>query len=160
MAQILQSLSYKKCSIQLSKFTTFGLFILILGTSAIMDQRACCYVVKTSKIGLCHLAPTFHKVSDTSDCQFLSFSAFVFHRFTCLAYGYKFRRNFACLLLPCFTWHMDLCTFITQELNKILSNIQWQSSSYLTHFDIHFQFKSNILHLVCKLSAFHLSEVK
>ena len=45
MAQILQSLSYKVCSIILPKFTTFGWFIPILGTSAIMDQTACCYDV-------------------------------------------------------------------------------------------------------------------
>ena len=49
MAQILQSLSYKVCSIILPKINTFGLFILILGTSAIMDQTACCYVT-TSEI--------------------------------------------------------------------------------------------------------------
>ena len=36
----------------LPKFTTFGLFILNLGTSAIMDQTACCYNVTTSEIGL------------------------------------------------------------------------------------------------------------
>ena len=52
MAQILQSLSYKVCSIILPKLTTFGLFILNLGTSAIMDQTACCYNVTTSEIGL------------------------------------------------------------------------------------------------------------
>ena len=52
LAQILQSLSYKVCSIILPKFTTFGLLIPILGTSAIMDQRACCYNVTTSEIGL------------------------------------------------------------------------------------------------------------
>ena len=44
-----QSLSYKGCSIILPKFTTFGLFILILSTSAVMDQIACCYVVTTSE---------------------------------------------------------------------------------------------------------------
>ena len=38
VAQILQSLSYKVCFIILPKFNSFGLFILILGTSAIMDQ--------------------------------------------------------------------------------------------------------------------------
>ena len=52
MAQILQSLSYKVCSVILPKFTTFGLFILNLSTSAIMDQTACCYNVRTSEIGL------------------------------------------------------------------------------------------------------------
>ena len=36
----------------LPKFTTIGLFILILDISAIMDQNACWYVLKTSKIGL------------------------------------------------------------------------------------------------------------
>ena len=40
LAQILQSLSYKVCTIILPKFNTFGLFIPILGTSAIMDQTA------------------------------------------------------------------------------------------------------------------------
>ena len=34
------------------KFNTFGLFIPILGTSAIMDQTACCYNVTTSETGL------------------------------------------------------------------------------------------------------------
>ena len=52
MVQILQSLSYKVCSIIVPKFTTFGLFILNLGTSAIMDQTTCCYNVTTSEIGL------------------------------------------------------------------------------------------------------------
>ena len=52
LAQILQSLSYKVCSIILPKFNTFGLFIRILGTSAIMDQAACCYNVTTSETGL------------------------------------------------------------------------------------------------------------
>ena len=52
LAQILQSLSYKVCSITLPKFNTFGLFIPILGTSAIMDQTACCYNVTTSETGL------------------------------------------------------------------------------------------------------------
>ena len=52
LAQILQSLSYKVCSIILPKFNTFGLFIPILGTSAIMDQTACCYNVTTSETGL------------------------------------------------------------------------------------------------------------
>ena len=52
MGQIFQGLSYKVCSIMLPKFTTFGLFILNLGTSAIMDQTACCYNVTTSEIGL------------------------------------------------------------------------------------------------------------
>ena len=52
MAQILHSLSYKVCSITLPKFNTFGLFILILGTSAIMDQTGCCYNVTTSETGL------------------------------------------------------------------------------------------------------------
>ena len=37
LAQILQSLCYKMCSITLPKFDTFGLFTPILGTSAIMD---------------------------------------------------------------------------------------------------------------------------
>ena len=49
LAQILQSLSYKVCSIILSKFTTFGLFIPVLGTSAIIDQTACCYDVTISE---------------------------------------------------------------------------------------------------------------
>ena len=48
IAQILHSRSYKECSIMLPEFITFGLFILILGTSAIMDQTACCYDVTTS----------------------------------------------------------------------------------------------------------------
>ena len=54
MAQILQSLSYKviKCSIILPEFNTFRLFILIRGTSTIMDQTACCYNVTTSEIDL------------------------------------------------------------------------------------------------------------
>ena len=52
MAQTLHSLSYKVCSITLPKFNTFGLFILILSTSAIMDQTACCYNVTTPETGL------------------------------------------------------------------------------------------------------------
>ena len=52
MTQIFQSLSYKEYPIVSSKFTTFGLFILVLGTSAIMDQPACCYAVMTSEIVL------------------------------------------------------------------------------------------------------------
>ena len=52
MARILQSLSYKVCSITLPKFNTFGLFILILGASTIMDQTACCYNVMISETGL------------------------------------------------------------------------------------------------------------
>ena len=42
MTQMLQILIYKECSLILTKFTTFRLLILILGTSAIMDQKACC----------------------------------------------------------------------------------------------------------------------
>ena len=64
LAQILQSLSYKVCSIILPKFNTFGLFIPILGTSAIMDQKACCYDATTSEIGPLHkveLGSTFCK---------------------------------------------------------------------------------------------------
>ena len=52
MAQILHSLSYRVCSITLSNFNTFGLFIMILSTSAIMDQTACYYNVTTSETGL------------------------------------------------------------------------------------------------------------
>ena len=52
LAQILQSLSSKVCSIILPKFNTSGLFIPILGTSAIMDQTACCHRVTTSETGL------------------------------------------------------------------------------------------------------------
>ena len=52
LAQILQSLSYKVCSITLPKFTTFELFTPILGTSVIMDRTACCYNVTTSEAGL------------------------------------------------------------------------------------------------------------
>ena len=51
MAQILQSVSYKVCSTVLPKFNTFGLFILIKGTSTIMDQTTCCYDVTTSETG-------------------------------------------------------------------------------------------------------------
>ena len=53
MAQILCSLRYKECSIILPKFTIFGLFVVILDTSTIMDQTACCYVMTTSEIRLC-----------------------------------------------------------------------------------------------------------
>ena len=52
MAQILQSLSYKVCSVPLSKFDTSGLFIVTLDASTIMGQTACCYNVTTSEIGL------------------------------------------------------------------------------------------------------------
>ena len=52
LAQILHSLSYKVCSIILPKFNTFGLFIRILGTSAIMDQTTCCCNMTTSETGL------------------------------------------------------------------------------------------------------------
>ena len=52
LTQILQSLSYKVCCIILSKLNAFGLFIPILGTSAIIDQTACCYNVTTSETGL------------------------------------------------------------------------------------------------------------
>ena len=44
MAQILQSFSYKIRSIILPRLNTSGLFILILSTSAIMDQIACCHM--------------------------------------------------------------------------------------------------------------------
>ena len=52
MAQTLQSLSYKVCFITLPKFNSFGLFVLILGASVIMDQTAYCYNMTTSEIGL------------------------------------------------------------------------------------------------------------
>ena len=52
LAQILQSLSYKMCSVIIPKFNKIELFVLILGTSAIMDQTACCYNVTTSETGL------------------------------------------------------------------------------------------------------------
>ena len=52
MAQTLQSPSYKVYYIIISKFNTFGLFILFLGTSTIMDKTACCYNMTTSEIGL------------------------------------------------------------------------------------------------------------
>ena len=45
-----KALIHNECSIILSKFITFGLFILILGKSAIMDQTACCYDVTTWSI--------------------------------------------------------------------------------------------------------------
>ena len=48
MTQILQSLGYVECYITLPKFAIFGLFILILGTSAIMDQTTCCFAVTSS----------------------------------------------------------------------------------------------------------------
>ena len=54
LAQILQNLSDKVCFIILPKFNTFGVLIPILGTSAIMDQTACCYNVTTSETGLYH----------------------------------------------------------------------------------------------------------
>ena len=57
MAQILKSFSYEECSILISlKFTTFGSFILILGTSLIMDQTACFYVLTALEIGLYRLS--------------------------------------------------------------------------------------------------------
>ena len=59
LAQILQSLSYKVCSIILPKFNTFGLFIPILDTSAIMYQAACCYNVTASETGLYSLPRVF-----------------------------------------------------------------------------------------------------
>ena len=59
LVQILQSLSYKVCSIILPKFNTFRLFIPILGTFAIIDQTACCYNVTTSKTGLLELGQLF-----------------------------------------------------------------------------------------------------
>ena len=49
IAKISHSLSYKACSITLPKFNKFGLFIPILGASAIMDQTACFYNVTTSE---------------------------------------------------------------------------------------------------------------
>ena len=52
MDQILQSLSYKVSYIIIPKFNTFGLFIIIPGTSTIMDQTACCYNLTTSETGL------------------------------------------------------------------------------------------------------------
>ena len=52
LAQILRSLSYTVYSIILLKFNTFGLFIPILVTSAIIGQTACCYNVTTSETGL------------------------------------------------------------------------------------------------------------
>ena len=52
MAQILQSLSCKVYFITLAKLDTLGLFILILGASAIMDQTGCCYNMTTSEISL------------------------------------------------------------------------------------------------------------
>ena len=39
MAQILQDLSYKVCSTMLPNFTSFGLFILVFGISAIIHQQ-------------------------------------------------------------------------------------------------------------------------
>ena len=60
MAQILQSLSYKVCFIILPKFNKFGLFIVILGTSAIVDQTACCYNMTTSEIGQLFAVSLFH----------------------------------------------------------------------------------------------------
>ena len=52
MTQILQSLSYKVCFIIQPKFNTFGLFVIIMGMSAITDQTACCYNMTTAEIGL------------------------------------------------------------------------------------------------------------
>ena len=48
MALILYSLGDERGFMILPKFTKLGLFIPIMGTSAIMDQITCCYVV-TSK---------------------------------------------------------------------------------------------------------------
>ena len=58
IAQILHSLSYKACSITLPKLSKFGLSFQILGTAAIMDQKACCCNVMTSETGL--YIPTVH----------------------------------------------------------------------------------------------------
>ena len=63
MAQILQSLSYKVCFSILPKLNKFGLLTLILGTSAIMDQRTCCYNMTTSEIGLSNDSHTKCKIS-------------------------------------------------------------------------------------------------
>ena len=52
MVQISENLSYKECPMALPKFTTFGLFILFLGTSTIMNQTACCHAVMISEICL------------------------------------------------------------------------------------------------------------
>ena len=43
VVQILQSLSYKVFLIVLSKLAKFGLFIVNLGISTIIDQAGCCY---------------------------------------------------------------------------------------------------------------------
>ena len=48
MAQVLRSPGSKECSTVLPKFITFGSFIWIMGTSAIMDQTTCYYYVTTS----------------------------------------------------------------------------------------------------------------
>ena len=45
MALILHSLGDKRGFMILPKFTKLGLFIPVLGTSAIMDEIICCYVV-------------------------------------------------------------------------------------------------------------------
>ena len=45
MALILYSLGDKRGFMILPKFTKLGLFIPILGISAIMDQITCCYLV-------------------------------------------------------------------------------------------------------------------
>ena len=63
LVQILQSLSYKVCSIILPKFNTFELFILILGASTIMDQTACRYSVTTSETGLYGITSNYEEIS-------------------------------------------------------------------------------------------------
>ena len=104
MAQFLQSLSYKVCSIILPKFNTFGLFIPILGTSTIMDQTACCYDVTTSEIGLYEfhqfplfflLFPDYSFVSLKSDMLFNKFSKtlILFHEIFSLICSFIYKRG-------------------------------------------------------------------
>ena len=70
MANILQNLSYEECSCISPKLTTFSSSILILGTSAIMDQTACCHVDTTSKIGLLkNLSKTITATTATANEQ-------------------------------------------------------------------------------------------
>ena len=85
MAQILQSLSYKEFPITLPKFTTFELFILILGASSIMGQKASCYTVTTSEIGLqktafCFIFNFLQMIEFLIDIIFVQFGGCLFRQ--------------------------------------------------------------------------------
>ena len=159
----MQSLSYKVCSVILSKFNTFGLFISILGTSAIMDQTACCHRLTTSETGLyfsykvCSIIlPKFNtfglfiSILDTSVIMDLTACC---HRVTTSETGLYFSHMVCSIILPKFnTFRLFipiLGTFAIMDQTACCYNVTTSETGLCSVTRCALSYYQNSIHLDC-----------